>query len=59
VISHRPNTLAFCDDAVVLERGNVVEAGPISSTDAFRAMQVGGVPLRSNETSAVQVPTIL
>ena len=59
VISHRPNTLAFCDDAVVLERGNVVEAGPISSTVAFRAMQVGGVPLGSNETSAVQVPTIL
>jgi ABC-type bacteriocin/lantibiotic exporter with double-glycine peptidase domain len=59
VISHRPNTLAFCDDAVVLERGNVVEEGPISSTVAFRAMQVGGAQPGSSETSAVQVPTTL
>jgi energy-coupling factor transporter ATP-binding protein EcfA2 len=27
VISHRPNRLAFCDDAVVLERENVAEQG--------------------------------
>jgi subfamily B ATP-binding cassette protein MsbA len=59
VISHRPNTLAFCDDAVVLERGNVVEEGPISSTAAFRAMQVAGAQPGSSETSAVQVPTTL
>ena len=59
VISHRPNTLAFCDDAVVLERGNVVEAGPILSTAAFRAMQVGAAQPGSSETSAVQVPTTL
>ena len=59
VISHRPNTLAFCDDAVVLERGNVVEAGPISSTAAFRAMQVVSAQPGSSETSAVQVPTTL
>jgi subfamily B ATP-binding cassette protein MsbA len=59
VISHRPNTLAFCDDAVVLERGNVVEAGPISCTVAFRAMQVGAAQAGSSETSAVQVPTTL
>jgi subfamily B ATP-binding cassette protein MsbA len=59
VISHRPNTLAFCDDAVVLERGNVVEEGPIASTVAFRAMQVSGAQPGSNETSAVQVPTTL
>jgi subfamily B ATP-binding cassette protein MsbA len=59
VISHRPNTLAFCDDAVVLERGNVVEEGPISSTAAFRAMQVGAAQPGSRETSAVRVPTTL
>jgi subfamily B ATP-binding cassette protein MsbA len=59
VISHRPNTLAFCDDAVVLERGNVVEEGPISSTVAFRAMQVGAAQPGSNETSAVRVATTL
>ena len=59
VISHRPNTLAFCDDAVVLERGNVVEEGPISSTVAFRAMQVGAAQPGSSETSGVRVPTTL
>ena len=59
VISHRPNTLAFCDDAVVLERGSVVEEGPISSTAAFRAMQVGAAQPGSSETSAVRVPTTL
>ena len=31
VISHRPSTLAFCDDAVLLDRGRVVRAGPLSS----------------------------
>jgi ATP-binding cassette, subfamily B, bacterial MsbA len=57
VISHRANTLAFCDDAVVLERGNVVEAGPISSTAAFRAMQVGGAQPGLGDTSAVRMPS--
>jgi ABC-type multidrug transport system fused ATPase/permease subunit len=59
VISHRASTVAFCDDAVVLNRGIVVEAGPILSTVAFRAMQAGGALSGSSETSAVQVPTIL
>jgi ABC-type bacteriocin/lantibiotic exporter with double-glycine peptidase domain len=54
VISHRPNAVAFCDDAVVLDRGNVVEGGPISSTAAFRTMQVGGADSGSTETSVVQ-----
>jgi ATP-binding cassette, subfamily B, bacterial MsbA len=59
VISHRASTVAFCDDAVVLERGNVVEQGPISSTVAFRAMQFGAAQPGSSETSAVRVPTTL
>jgi ATP-binding cassette, subfamily B, bacterial MsbA len=59
VISHRANTLAFCDDAVVLERGNVVEAGPISSTAAFRAMQFGGTQPGLSETGAIRMPSTL
>jgi subfamily B ATP-binding cassette protein MsbA len=57
VISHRPSAVAFCDDAVVLDRGNVVEGGPISSTAAFRTMQVGGAESGSTETSEVQLST--
>lgn len=37
----------------------MVEADPISSTAAFRAMQAGGALSESSATSAVQVPTIL
>jgi ABC-type multidrug transport system fused ATPase/permease subunit len=39
VISHRPGTLAFCDDAVVLNRGRVVEMGPLSSVFSYRTME--------------------
>ncbi len=31
VVSHRPSTLAFCDDAVVLEKGRVVRSGPLAA----------------------------
>jgi subfamily B ATP-binding cassette protein MsbA len=41
VISHRPSTIAFCDDAVVLNRGRVVEAGPLSSVFSYRTMEAG------------------
>jgi ABC-type multidrug transport system fused ATPase/permease subunit len=41
VISHRPGTLAFCDDAVVLNRGRVVETGPLSSVLSYRTMEAG------------------
>jgi subfamily B ATP-binding cassette protein MsbA len=41
VISHRPSTLAFCDDAVVLSRGRVVETGPLSSVLSYRTMEAG------------------
>ena len=43
VISHRPSTVAFCDDAIVLERGKVVHAGPFSTIDEFHAMQAAGM----------------
>jgi len=41
VISHRPSTVAFCDDAVVLNRGRVVETGPLSSVFSYRTMEAG------------------
>ena len=39
VISHRPSTVAFCDDAVVLERGRVVRTGPLSSIVGERSKE--------------------
>ena len=39
VISHRPSTLAFCDDRVVLQRGRVVETGPFSRVFDYGAME--------------------
>lgn len=41
VISHKPSTLAFCDDAVVLDRGRVVETGPLSSVLGYGIMTAG------------------
>jgi subfamily B ATP-binding cassette protein MsbA len=41
VISHRPSTLAFCDDAVVLSRGRVIETGPLASVLSYRTMEAG------------------
>ncbi len=46
VVSHRPSTIAFCDDAVVLEGGRVVETGPLSSVFSYRAMQSGVTGVR-------------
>jgi subfamily B ATP-binding cassette protein MsbA len=41
VISHKPSTLAFCDDAVVLDRGRVVETGPLSSILRHGVLKAG------------------
>ena len=49
VISHRPGTLAFCDDAVVLNRGRVVETGPLSSVLSYRTMEAGTAGQTQNE----------
>src|SRR5206468_8161716 len=49
VISHRPSTLAFCDDAVVLSRGRVVETGPLSSVLSYRSMEAGTASHTQNE----------
>lgn len=38
LVSHRPSTLARCDDGVVIERGRVAEAGPMSSLRATRSL---------------------
>ena len=54
VISHRIGTLAFCDDAIVLDRGRVVECGPLSSTVAFEAARAGRSLSDVGENSPVQ-----
>jgi len=41
VISHRPSLLAFCDDAVVLKRGRVVETDTFSSIFGCGATEAG------------------
>jgi subfamily B ATP-binding cassette protein MsbA len=38
VISHRPSTLACCDDGIVLDDGLVIEAGPLSKLGAYKRM---------------------
>jgi ATP-binding cassette, subfamily B, bacterial MsbA len=38
VISHRPSTIASCQDGVVLEGGRVVEAGPLAGLSFFAQM---------------------
>jgi ABC-type multidrug transport system ATPase subunit len=45
VISHRMSTLTFCDDAVVLHRGQVLKTGPLSSTLEFYSAQAGNPDL--------------
>jgi subfamily B ATP-binding cassette protein MsbA len=39
VVSHRPATIAFCDDAVVFNCGRVVETGPLPAVLNYRSMQ--------------------
>ena len=56
VISHRPSTLAFCDDAVVIERGRVVQTGSFASIGNLRNVSAMdsepvGVPLRGTAAS--------
>ncbi|MEO0030814.1 MAG: hypothetical protein RIS94_572 [Pseudomonadota bacterium] len=41
VISHRPSTLAACENALVLDGGRVVEAGPLRETAYFAGMGGG------------------
>jgi len=38
VISHRKLTLGHCDYGIVLDKGRVSEAGPLSGLAYFRAM---------------------
>jgi ABC-type multidrug transport system fused ATPase/permease subunit len=53
VISHRPATLAFCDDAVVFQSGRVVDSGPLSATLSYRAMQLGNMEISASYASSV------
>jgi len=45
VISHRPSTIASCQDGVVLEAGRVIEAGPLSTLAFYRYMSAATPPL--------------
>lgn len=38
VVSHRASTLSYCDQGVVLDKGRVVEHGPLMSLEAFRRL---------------------
>lgn len=38
VISHRASTLACCDDGVVIDDGQIIEAGPLDGLDTWRRM---------------------
>lgn len=38
VVSHKADTLAFCDDALMLHEGRLVKAGPVTSVLADRAL---------------------
>jgi subfamily B ATP-binding cassette protein MsbA len=53
-ISHRPGTLAFCDDAVVLDHGCVIETGPMATCAAYRAMLAADTGSVMDELSSVR-----
>jgi ATP-binding cassette, subfamily B, bacterial MsbA len=38
VVSHHASTLAFCDDGIVIDRGTLVESGPLRELAASRQM---------------------
>lgn len=37
LISHRPSTMAYCDDGIVLDHGRVLRTGPLASLPEFRS----------------------
>ncbi len=37
LISHRPSTLALCNDAIVIHHGQIVRTGPLASTPEYRS----------------------
>ena len=38
VVSHRPSTIASCQDGVVLDAGRVIESGPLATLAFFKHM---------------------
>lgn len=53
LISHRPSTLALCDDGVVLDRGRVIRTGPLSTLPEYRSkMEAAAEFLKHNPASA-------
>jgi subfamily B ATP-binding cassette protein MsbA len=53
-ISHRPSALAFCDDAVVLDHGSVIEIGPMVTCEAYRAMQTADTGPVTDELNSMR-----
>jgi subfamily B ATP-binding cassette protein MsbA len=53
VISHRMSTLTFCDDAIVLHRGQVVKAGPFASTLEYYATQDAGAEFEASSLDSL------
>ncbi|MBR0934947.1 ABC transporter ATP-binding protein [Bradyrhizobium jicamae] len=51
VVSHHASTLAFCDDGVVIDRGTLVESGPLLELAASRNMSFAA------ELNGVRQPT--
>jgi ATP-binding cassette, subfamily B, bacterial MsbA len=51
VISHRPSTIASCQDGLVLEGGRVVEAGPLPDLEFFKRMSAVSTPSELLEES--------
>lgn len=44
IVSHKPNTLAFCDDALLLHRGKLVSAGSVASVLAMASWDLADTP---------------
>jgi subfamily B ATP-binding cassette protein MsbA len=53
-ISHRLSALAFCEDAVVLDHGCVIETGPMATCAAYRAMQAADTGPVTDELGSVR-----
>ena len=57
VISHRPSTLAVCQNGIVIEDGRIKECGPLPELAAFRQMNgVDTVPSRSATPEFADAP---
>ncbi len=57
LISHRPSTLALCNDAIVISHGQIVRTGPLASIPEYRSkLAAASEFLKVAEGSAIAVP---